>query len=339
MSINKITTHVNDALERLLFQYKDKVRMNGMISSTTEGLQELENTFWDVLTLRWINSASGEQLDRLGAIVVLDRDGRTDEQYRVWLVGKIAINTSKGTPQNLVAAMNLLFGADKSQYIPVYPAGVEAIAGSPPIASDNLFNDSDMEASGVGDWLVQNSATLTKNIVTPHAGTQSLRIERNGVDNPGAGEAILEAGEYYFLYGWTRTSGTAKPVIRTDGGVIRELVAYGDWYNFASIFTAGASNIMQLSSDITAANPADWVEYDDVYLYKLKFSDTSDLVGVLEMVVPAGVTIVAVAHHLWFPDDSAKPFGFKEALDAGGFGSVADPTIGGFFSSILYGGV
>lgn len=92
---------------------------------TAEDLQlnEIEQVFFDMLTLMWLDSATGEQLDVLGIHLVIDREGRTDTDYRVVLKGKARINVSSGEPESIIGLVKDLYGASSVEYVPDYPAG------------------------------------------------------------------------------------------------------------------------------------------------------------------------------------------------------------------------
>ncbi len=79
MSISKITTHVVDAVARLVEQYKAKKNIEGMIKAFTEQIQDLEDVGDTLFTERIdLTIAQGIQLDKFGDIVVQDREGFDD---------------------------------------------------------------------------------------------------------------------------------------------------------------------------------------------------------------------------------------------------------------------
>lgn len=131
MSVTPITTHVVDALNRLLEQYKDKERIRAIVSSKTEQDQVLENTLHDLNNFRSIDTAVGVQLDGLGDILGIDRGGLNDEDYRARLKIKIVQNLSNGEPDRLITVYAFLTGATQIQYAEHYPAGVALMANAP----------------------------------------------------------------------------------------------------------------------------------------------------------------------------------------------------------------
>ena len=134
------------------------------------------------------------------------RLGFSDSKYRLRLYGQIAINTSKGTPENLISIFNILTGSTSSFY-QAFPIAETSIFGNvPPVSGTELLVDGDMEAAGVSDWTVVNSATLTKENTDPYEGTQNLRVAYNAVNEPGASQSVLTSGTWY-LVNWSSTNG------------------------------------------------------------------------------------------------------------------------------------
>ncbi len=127
-NVSQITDHVDQALDRLVYQFKDKTLISGLITSFVEQNQTLENVFDELFTNRILENAMGQQLDNLGTIVGQERNGENDDDYRIALQAKIGENNSKGTPESLIAVFNLLTGSTFSQVLPAYPAEVGIFA-------------------------------------------------------------------------------------------------------------------------------------------------------------------------------------------------------------------
>lgn len=123
MSMIPITTHVQEAIKRLLQQYKEKPRIEFVVSSLTEEVQNIENMLFDLLNNRSINTAIGIQLDRLGTILGIEREGLSDEDYRARLKIKVVQNVSSGEPDRLISVYAFLINATQVQFQEHYPAG------------------------------------------------------------------------------------------------------------------------------------------------------------------------------------------------------------------------
>lgn len=135
-SITKITTHEADALDRLPEQYRDRPKMQALVSIMGARSQELEDAFFDIIQNGSLAEASGPVLDQIGDIVGQPRQGRNDQKYRVRLFAKIGQNVSKGTGEDLIAIFKALMQADRVYYNPLYPAGAYLTAiGTDPVGT------------------------------------------------------------------------------------------------------------------------------------------------------------------------------------------------------------
>lgn len=122
--MNKITTHIDDALSRLLNQYKNKINFSNLISSLVGSIQTLEDVYFDLIEKRSIDIAVGIQLDRLGTIVGQEREGRTDEEYRQRIKARILQNVSQGEPEKLIDLVTLLLNPN---LIHIHDAGLGGV--------------------------------------------------------------------------------------------------------------------------------------------------------------------------------------------------------------------
>lgn len=100
-----ITTHVDDALERFITQYKGKPRLSALLSAWVKQVQSAEDVCYQLATLLLLDSAVGDQLDKLGLLVGEERQGRGDELFRVYVKARIRANRSLGTANDILAVM------------------------------------------------------------------------------------------------------------------------------------------------------------------------------------------------------------------------------------------
>lgn len=106
---DQITTHKDDALDRLLQQFADSSNLHSLISVYAGRMQGLEDAVYPLLELRYsIDSAEGEVLDRIGALLVLDRQGVSDTRYRALLKARIAATRAAGTASDFIELVRLL---------------------------------------------------------------------------------------------------------------------------------------------------------------------------------------------------------------------------------------
>ena len=104
----QITTHQQDARDRLIEQYKEKSNIIGILDSETRQYQDLEDVLFSMFLNRFVDNAEGEQLDKFGTIVDLARQGFDDDFYRILLKFKIGQNVSSGEPERIISTMLLI---------------------------------------------------------------------------------------------------------------------------------------------------------------------------------------------------------------------------------------
>lgn len=122
MSLTLNSDHVDQALARLLEQFKNKPVLASILTAIVDQIQDLENTSWELYTERLLDGAEGAQVDNLGAIVGQPRNGLADADYLNWIRARIRVNRSNGDPNDILAIADLIID------VPVnlteeYPAG------------------------------------------------------------------------------------------------------------------------------------------------------------------------------------------------------------------------
>jgi hypothetical protein len=127
-NVTQVTTHAVAAQGRLVSQYVDKPNLLALIGIVGARVQAVENTLWDVLTLRSLASATGQQLDNIGKLVGLARGsvvgGEDDAVYRTWLRVQVLINASRGTAPDLLGIVLAAFPLVTVRAIDSGPASV-----------------------------------------------------------------------------------------------------------------------------------------------------------------------------------------------------------------------
>ncbi len=124
-STDYIANHTEKALDLLIEQFrKDKPLLHGFIAAFTDNMQGIEDTLFDMSRFRSLNTATGTQLDNIGTILNLPRTNSDDEIYRSDLLFQVYLNTSFGTPETLIQAVDKLTNAKTVDYVESYPASV-----------------------------------------------------------------------------------------------------------------------------------------------------------------------------------------------------------------------
>jgi len=126
----KITDHVQQALNRLLQQYKGKPKYAAFFTVLVQQIQDLEDGIFPLDEGRQFYNgtsypAEGAQLDGIGEIVGIDRNGLSDEQYRIFILGKIAQNFSDATMPTIIKILDIFFAPVEMVTHELYPAEVD----------------------------------------------------------------------------------------------------------------------------------------------------------------------------------------------------------------------
>lgn len=141
-----------------------------------------------------------------------------------------------------------------------------------------LLADGDMELAGTVDWLPMFSPVLTKETLDPFEGLRSLRVTRDGVNNPAAVQNVLTAGKLYRTTGWAKTDGNAGYRIFLGTGTLDfDAPPTVGWTRFD--FTGVADNVSFALQAVTSTG-TEWAEFDLVSVKE------TDALEVLEITHP-----------------------------------------------------
>jgi len=186
MPIDKITTHIADAKERLIQQYKDKPNFLTLLESCIAQVQNLEDGIYAIFGLLSIENSIGEQLDRIGEIVGQKREGKDDEEYRLFIYARIGINISTGKIEELLFIWRFITKANLIYLMEIFPAGI-AIGTSNEIDS-NLID-------AVFDLLEKVSAAgVAVDHVTAFEEDNAFAFDDSNIGNPGGFGDTEDAG-------------------------------------------------------------------------------------------------------------------------------------------------
>lgn len=110
--LTQVLDRVTQTTNKLLKQFKGQPNMEGIAASYGVQFQEIEDMLWDLYLYRWISTAFGVQLDKIGDILGQKREGRSDDNYRIALYGRAYLIRSNATIEDLIFAMNNSYTAD-----------------------------------------------------------------------------------------------------------------------------------------------------------------------------------------------------------------------------------
>lgn len=121
-----ISNHAQQAIARLLNQYRSSTKLQNLLSALIAPLQDIEAALGDMNVSRYLPAAVGAQLDLIGKIVGLERPpGASDAVYIQELYGQIKINTSQGQPEQAIQTYQLFTGAALALLFEFFPGEIQ----------------------------------------------------------------------------------------------------------------------------------------------------------------------------------------------------------------------
>lgn len=112
MTITKITTYEDDAVEEVGSKLSELPELVAFLHAYAGSVQGVEDDGWATLTegLFDVANCEGVQLNRIGEIIGQPRWDLTDADYRKTLRARVTANISKGTPEGLLLVLTELLG-------------------------------------------------------------------------------------------------------------------------------------------------------------------------------------------------------------------------------------
>lgn len=134
-------SYIDQLREIVLTQFLDQTNYMGVVTMIAEELELVDLAFTEIRTIFDLNASTGAQLDLVGALVNEPRRGRSDVLYRASL--EILTKTSaSGTPEDVIAAVRGITGADGVHFVNEYPAHFWAlpVGGDPSLLTQAHLN-------------------------------------------------------------------------------------------------------------------------------------------------------------------------------------------------------
>lgn len=119
--IEIILDYQEEALKLLLAQYKDSVKLQGLIDGKSKQIDDIELALFEIREGFYLDDAIGAQLDIIGKIWDVERKGLNDTEYRQSIYFKISLKVS-GTLKEIISILKSFYGATYVEYHPQYPA-------------------------------------------------------------------------------------------------------------------------------------------------------------------------------------------------------------------------
>jgi hypothetical protein len=181
----KNAKHVTEARALLTEQFRGKTVIQGLLDAFSRQCQAIEDVFWQIIELRYLNSATGVQLDLLGELVKEGRRGRADTDYRNGIKVKIRVLLSKGRAEDLIAIAKLANAPGTPRYedLRLLNFSVETYSQ---VAENYLAQYlSQARAAGTYGTLIASDLPLSSLLAfddsnTPIAGTETFSDAQSG---------------------------------------------------------------------------------------------------------------------------------------------------------------
>jgi len=146
-----VFNYVEVAQGRLTSIFSEKPLVKALTGAMVTPLVDVENTADSFNSERWIDTAIGKQLDGCGYIVGESRKGRDDDSYRKAIKFKVFVNTSNGTPNDLITGLKFITTPDNVQYIEQYPATAMMFTDAADVDSNVHNVIQDISPAGISD--------------------------------------------------------------------------------------------------------------------------------------------------------------------------------------------
>lgn len=116
--------HTEFAKSLMLSQFNSSKDLHSLLASWMGPLDEIEQGLIDFLNGNGVTNAVGEMLDVIGSWVGVDRDLRSDAEYRQAILGKVLLETMDGTCRKFYLGMKTLCNTEEVTFHEAYPSTV-----------------------------------------------------------------------------------------------------------------------------------------------------------------------------------------------------------------------
>lgn len=126
MATEIISDHVEQALNRTVQQFRDKEKIEDLLSAIAGPSQALEDALWQLFTERDVDTAVGVQLQAIGSLVGQPYEGQDDDDYRRLVRARISVNKSMGAVRDIVIVARLVVDDEDADLV-VQRSGTAAV--------------------------------------------------------------------------------------------------------------------------------------------------------------------------------------------------------------------
>lgn len=185
-------TDYSTLLRFLLHQYKDSDNLKSIIQAALSQADDIEKAAFEIKDLFTIQNAEGAQLDIIGTILLVGRNGLSDGDYRNVLLKKASIN-NPGTPESIIETLKALYSATFVSYTPEYP-GKFRLSTDADITLEEL---QEIAPAGVQGFFSDLILDANNNNITDYFGNKltHVNIEKSVLLVDGNGEQLIDGND------------------------------------------------------------------------------------------------------------------------------------------------
>lgn len=260
------TSLTTNALALFTEQFKYAPNVQALATALLSSMEDVLAEQNQLFNNRSLQTAVGAQLDGLGDILGLTRQGLDDDQYRALLLFQVFVNTSKGTPEDLINAVRFLSQGTHLHYYQFCDAGFLIFTNGPNLLTTGGAPPEINLSLSEGGFLDLDSGGLLD--IVPSTNIGGINIPIISTINPVGVDYISIS----FSLGRTPIFGfgyeTESCLLLTDDGG-----------NF-EINEAGSLSYMELTiSDPRPGGPDGWAGFSEVSYLQLE-TDTGLIISV-----------------------------------------------------------
>jgi len=132
-------TVITTGLSRLTSMFANQPNTTGILKSLLWLEQDLENAIYTVILALILSGASNTSLDILGDLVFCTRNGDSDAVYLQRILIQVATNNSKGTPDEMINLVSLVYAGVNARYLDGPVGGDFSIFGPTTTTTSNFL--------------------------------------------------------------------------------------------------------------------------------------------------------------------------------------------------------
>lgn len=146
-------TEINQRIyNRLCEQFKSRETIRKVLEYVSEGAGALQAELFNLKTLRSLATASGQQLDIVGAQINVERAGLADTSYRRKIYLATLLGASEGTREDIIQITKLETDGDVLRYWDVYPAAFQIFSDGTLSSEDSADVVKGITPAGVSSY-------------------------------------------------------------------------------------------------------------------------------------------------------------------------------------------